>query len=103
MKYCTNKCVKIVILWRSRSVCFPVCVVPCRALLTVVIWCTRAVTRCNRFSVFDGVVLPRVLSCACGAFYKRLLLYSANGVTVCAFVSLLVLACAVSIWSAVCC
>ena len=44
-----------------------------RALLSVVIWYTRAVMRCNRFSVLDGVVLPCALSCDCGAFYKRLL------------------------------
>lgn len=44
------------------------------ALLSVVIRCTRAMIRCNRFSVLDGVVLPCALSCDCGAFYKRLLL-----------------------------
>lgn len=44
------------------------------ALLSVVIWCTRVTMRCNRFSVLDGIkVLPCVLSCDCGAFYKRLL------------------------------
>lgn len=47
------------------------CVV--RALLSVVIWCTRVTMRCNRFSVFGSVVLPCALSCDCGAFYKRLL------------------------------
>ena len=43
------------------------------ALLSVVIWCTRAVMRCNRFSVSGGVVLPCALSCDCGVFYKCLL------------------------------
>ena len=43
------------------------------ALLSVVIWCTRDVIRCNRFSVSGGVVLPCALSCDCGVFYKCLL------------------------------
>lgn len=55
---------------------FLIPLVSCRlALLSVAvaIWCNRATMRCNRFSVFGGVVLPCVLSCDCGAFYKRLL------------------------------
>ena len=44
-----------------------------RVLFAVVIWCTRVIMRCNRFSVLDGVVLPCALSCDCGAFYKCLL------------------------------
>ena len=43
------------------------------ALLSVVIWCTRVIMRCNRFPVLGGVVLPRALLCDCSAFYKRLL------------------------------
>ena len=71
-------------LWRSRvvgSVCLSVCrwfafllvllMLFVRALFAVDIWCTRAIMRCNRFSVLGGVVLPRALSCDCGAFYKR--------------------------------
>ena len=67
-------------LWRSRAVgsvccwlvlvCFSACVM--RALLPVVIWCTRVIMRCNRFPVLGGVVLPCALSCDCGAFYKCL-------------------------------
>lgn len=43
------------------------------ALLSVDIWCTRVIMRCNRFPVSGGVVLPCALSCDCGAFYKCLL------------------------------
>lgn len=60
----------LVLLVRSARV-VSCCVM--RALLSVVIWCTRAVIRCNRFSVLGGVVLPCALSCDCGAFYKCLL------------------------------
>lgn len=42
--------------------------VSCRALLSVVIWCNRVTMRYNRFYVLGGVVLPRALSCDCGAF-----------------------------------
>lgn len=63
----------------------PVPLVPCRlALLSVAvaIWCNRAVMRCNRFSVFGGIVLPCALSCDSGAFYKRLLC-AVGGALVC--------------------
>ena len=67
-------------LWRSvlsarsaRVVRVVLVVLFVRALLSVVIWCTRAVMRCNRFSVSGGVVLPCALSCDCGVFYKCLL------------------------------
>ena len=76
-KYCLFR-LWLVLLARSvvglPLVCFSARVVLfVRALLSVVIWYTRAVMRCNRFSVLDGVVLPCALSCDCGAFYKRLL------------------------------
>lgn len=49
----------------------------------ITIWCTRAIMRCNRFSVFGGVVLSCVIVCDCGAFYKRLLYVLVDGVLVC--------------------
>ena len=54
---------------------------PCA--VAVVIWFNCAVMRYNRFYVLDGVVLPRALSCDCGAFYKCLLCVWLDGVTVC--------------------
>ena len=65
-----------VLVLSARSAFLLVLLVLCCAmcaLLSVVIWCTRAVMRCNRFSVSGGVVLPCALSCDCGVFYKRLL------------------------------
>lgn len=64
------------LLARSAVGLFPL--VSCcsvRALLSAVIWCTRVIMRCNRFSVSGSVVLSRALSCDCGAFYKRLPCY----------------------------
>ena len=56
-----------------RSCCVARVVLCVRALFAVVIWCTRVIMRCNRFSVLDGIVLSCALSCDCGAFYKCLL------------------------------
>lgn len=44
--------------------CFPARVVLCCALLSVVIWCTRVIIRCNRFSVLGGIWFHLVRSCA---------------------------------------
>lgn len=53
-----------VLVLLARSAFLLVLLVSCcamRALLSVVIWCTRATMRCNRFFVLGGVVLPCAL------------------------------------------
>ena len=46
------------VCWLGLLVSFVLCWLCCamRALLSVVIWCTRVIMRCNRFSVLGGVV-----------------------------------------------
>lgn len=65
-----------------------------RALLSAIIWCTRAVMRCNRFSVLDGVSFTL---CAIVRLWRVLQVFTmclADGVMVCAFVA----CCAVCYW-----
>ena len=76
-RYCLFRLWLVFSVWSAVGlllVCF-LLVLYCamRALLSIIIRCTCATVRCNRFSVLGGVVLPCALSCDCGAFYKRLL------------------------------
>lgn len=76
-----------VLVLLARSAFLLVLLVSCcamRALLSVVIWCTRATMRCNRFFVLGGVVFTL---CAIVRLWRVLQAFTvclADGVTVCA-------------------
>ena len=73
-RYCLFRLRLVFSVWSAVGL-FPLvlCCAMC-ALLSVVIWCTRAVMRCNRFSVSGGVVFylvryRAIVACFISVYY----------------------------------
>lgn len=92
-----SACVRAVLARAVGSVCcwsafLLVLLVSCctmRALLSVVIWCTRVTMRCNRFSVLGSVSFTSCVLVRLWRILQAFTMCLADGVTVCACYCLL--------------